>query len=142
MPFCLAFGCSNALGRNVKNKGFFKIPDPKIQKYREQCKRWLHNMGNLEYDINNFVAKQYRVICSDHFHPDCFKRDLKRELCPDYKETRVKRELVDGAIPTLFKHRNYDQINMDGTKIMSRPPSKRTLEMERANVSKIHVYDR
>ena len=142
MPFCLAFGCSNASGRNVKNKGFFKIPDPKIQKYREQCKRWLHNMGNSEYDINNFVAKQYRVICSDHFHPDCFKRDLKRELCPDYKETRVKRELVDGAIPTLFKHRNYDQINMDGTKIMSRPPSKRTLEMERANVSIIHVYDR
>ena len=43
MPTCLAYGCSNTTGR-VKNKCFYKIPDPK--KERQRAVRWLHNMGN------------------------------------------------------------------------------------------------
>ena len=134
---CLAFGCNNATGnknRTPEPKTYFQIPDPKVQKYRDQCARWLHNMGNAKYNIKNFEARTHRVVCSDHFHPDCYKRDLRAELCPTMYDPN-KRSLMDGAIPTIFKHQTYDQINMDGTKIMFRPPSKRTLEMERADVS-------
>ena len=70
---CLAFGCSNATGsknRPPEQKSYFKIPDPKVEKHREQCARWLYNMGNANYNIDNFEAKSYRVVCSDHVHPN------------------------------------------------------------------------
>ena len=120
MPSCLAFGCNNTSGR-IKGKSFFKIPDPK--KHRELCSRWLHNMGNSKWKINNFIPSKDRVLCSDHFNPSCFKRDLKAELCPLYQK---KIALVEGAIPTIFTHRTYDQINLDGTTSLLRKTLKRT----------------
>ena len=124
---CLAFGCNNATGnknRTPEPKTYFQISDSKVQKYRDQCACWLHNMGNAKYNIQNFEAKPYRVVCCDHFHPDCFKRDLRAELCPTMYD-RKKKSLVEGAIPTIFKHRTYNQINMDGTKILLIQPSVR-----------------
>ena len=81
----------------AEGKCYFKIPDPKEN--REQCTCWLHNTGNSKHDIKNFVAANHCVVCSDHFHPMCFKRDLKSELCPLYDQKRAK-NLVEGAIPT------------------------------------------
>ena len=137
MPSCLAFGCTNTTGRTVE-KSFYKIPNPKNEKAR--ASRWLHNMGNARWTVNNFVASKDRVLCSDHFHPDCFKRDLKFELMPHLMKTK-KRDFVPGAVPTIFPHKVYDEINMDGTKVVKKlsVSRKRTLELERSQVSKSHL---
>ena len=136
MPSCLAFGCANTNGRSVE-VSFYRIPDPKKDKAR--AARWLHNMGNSTWKISNFVATKDRVVCSDHFHPDCFKRDLKFELLPQTSQAKKKKrkELVPGAVPSVFVHKVYEEINMDGTKVASTPAAsrKRTLELERTQVN-------
>ena len=129
MPSCNARGCGNTSGR-IKGKSFFKVPDPK--KNRESCARWLHNMGNAKWNVNNFVLTSNRVVCSDHFHPLCFERDLKAELCPLFKR---RSNLVHGAIPTIFKHGIFDEINIDGTKSLFVRPQKRSLELENTEVN-------
>ena len=89
MPMCLAAGCTSFTGKkNVEKKSFFRIPNP--QNEYERAARWIHNMANSSLGINNFVANKDKVVCSDHFHPDCFKRNLKYELMPtqQYKQNR------------------------------------------------------
>ena len=38
-----------------ETKKFFKVPDPKNN--RDSCSRWLHNIGNAKWNINNFEPK-------------------------------------------------------------------------------------
>lgn len=134
MPSCGAHGCSNTSGR-TEGKSYFIIPDP--AKNRELCVRWLHNTGNSSLTISNFVYKRSSVVCSDHFHPLCFERDIRSEICPSFKK---KVKLVPGAIPTIFKHRTYDQINIDGTVCSNRKATKRSMEMERTEVSIVNIF--
>jgi len=47
-------------------------------------------MENAKWSINNFESSKNRVLCSDHFHSDCFERDLQSELLP--KETFPQRK--------------------------------------------------
>lgn len=130
MPYCAAFGCTNQTGKE-KNKNFYQIPDPKQEKQRSAS--WIHNIGNAKYDKKRFIKSKDRVVCGDHFHPDCFQRDLKFELKLTKKE---KKTLVPGAIPTIFAHKIYDHINIDGTTVSKRPlhSLKRTKELERSQV--------
>ena len=62
----------------VKNKRFYKIPDPK--KERQRAVRWLHNMGNSKFSVSNFISSRNKVLCEDHFHINCIKRDLEFEM--------------------------------------------------------------
>ena len=91
-------------------------------------------MGNSTWKISNFITTKDRVVCSDHFHPDCFK--LLRQTSLAKKKKR--KELVPGAVPSVFVHKVYEEINMDGTKVASKPAAsrKRTLELERTQVNK------
>lgn len=138
MPTCLAFGCSNT-SVNGKNKSFFRFPDAK--KNRTQCIRWLHNMGNAKWNINNFVPGDRR-LCSDHFHDDCFERDLKFELMPHYGKS--KKKLKPGAVPTIFVYKTYDQINIDGTTVSTKQSAshkrKSTLHHEHVRNFKVKTH--
>ena len=137
---CLAVGCTSFTGKkNVEKKSFYRIPNP-LNEYKRAA-RWMHNMANSSLDINNFVATKDKVVCSDHFHTDCFKRDLKYELMPTYKQ---KRDLVSGAVPTIFKHKVYDAINIDGTFVVNRLSAshKRTLQLERSQVATLVYFTR
>ena len=136
MPTCLAYGCSNTTGR-VKNKRFYKIPDPK--KERQHAVRSLHNMGNSKFSVSNFISSRNKVLCEDHFHINCIKRDLEFEMMGS-SSGFPKRELVEGSIPTIFSHKVYDQINMDGTVVLNRPePRKRTMAMEQTQVRSCYM---
>ena len=140
MPTCLAVGCSNTTGKlkdKEKPKSFHRIPDQ--LKNRLLCERWLNNMDNAKWNINNFKANKNRVLCSDHFHTNCFARDLMSELLDKDKfQQRKKRDrkLVEGAIPTIFKHKVYDEININGTKVLldESASRKRSLDLERKDV--------
>ena len=72
----------------------------------ELCFRWMHNIGNAKCNINNFDPKTHRVVCIDHFHADCFERNMMSELLTNH-DWRKKNKLCPGAIPTIFKHKVY-----------------------------------
>ena len=97
---------SNSQFKN--GKGQRKLVDP------------LYGNRNAKINVNTFEAGKDKVCCSDHFHKDCSKRNFRSELKPYYSK-KLNTDLVDGAIPTIFKHKVYDVINMDGT---SMPPLK------------------
>ena len=68
MPNCAAYGCANRSSED-KTLSFHKIPSEKNSKLRKQ---WLHNIrrtGTLPKDSGFY-------ICSAHFIPECFQRDM------------------------------------------------------------------
>ena len=138
MPICAVPGCSNITGScNVEKKSFYQIPNPKLEQTR--AARWIHNIGNADINVNSFVASKDKVVCSDHFHEDCIKRDLRFELMSGKNKSKKRRELVTGAVPTIFKHKTYDVINMDGTVVASKKSAsrKRTLKLENNQVRRL-----
>lgn len=143
MPTCQAFGCANTTGKmKDKKTNFYRIPDPK--KNRQLCASWLNNMRNAKWNIKNFKSSNNLLVCGDHFHSSCFKRNLKNELCKDHPKSCMK--LVDGAIPTIFKHKVYDKINIDGTTVHLKESGSRKrsleleLDLERKDVSFIFFF--
>ena len=137
---CQAFGCTSfTWKKNVDKKSFYRIPNP-LQEYARAA-RWIHNMSNVNLNVNHFVASKDKVVCSDHFHPDCFKRDLKYELIPTQGH-KLRRELISGAVPTIFQHKVYDEINMDRTLVVNRLSAshKRSLQLERSEVSLYSLF--
>ncbi|XP_057300901.1 uncharacterized protein LOC130635557 [Hydractinia symbiolongicarpus] len=89
------------------------IPRPNSNEEKLRCLRWINNMGRADVNINTLKFGKDAVLCEDHFHPDCLKKEI---TLPEYFTKRKKKELVPGAVPTKFSHKTYDEINMDGTK--------------------------
>ena len=76
-------------------------------------------MGNSKYTINHFVSSRNKVLYEDHFHPNCIARDLRFKLMAESSGIE-KKELVPGAIRTIFSYKIYDQVNMDDTVVLKR----------------------
>ena len=98
MPTCQAYKCTNTTGRTTKGKSFFKIPEPKNATEQKRAQQWLDNMG-LRQDIKTFKFRRNSVLCGDHFHKNCIKRNLMYEhfnMQPGIKE------FVEGTVPTIF----------------------------------------
>ena len=136
MPTCQAYKCMNTTGRTTKGKSFFKILEPKNETERKRAQQWLHNMG-MGQDIKTFKFSRNSVLCEDHFHKDCIKRNLMYE---HFNMQPGKKELVEGAVPTIFAHQIFDHINMDGTKLLltrhvSENKRKRDAEKDHQQVS-------
>ena len=88
MTNCSAPGCTNRSEDN-KNISFHHLPS----KSEEVKKKWLHNLKRKNIPETLF-------LCSEHFEPHCFRRDLRAELMG--KKTR--NELKDDVVPALFQH--------------------------------------
>lgn len=69
MPNCGASGCTNR-SNDHPEKSFHKLPSAKKENLR---KAWLAK-------INRAIIPKELYICSDHFDPDCFERDLRVSL--------------------------------------------------------------
>ena len=96
MVYCMACKCSND-SRKTKNISYHRLPRDKSLK-----KVWL-----VKISRENVKDTEDTVLCSEHFEPHCFDRDLRAELT-GYKS---KNKLKPDAVPTIFSHRS--------------PPSKR-----------------
>ena len=132
MPSCQAFGCSNTSGKTKAKirKSYFMIPRPVNDSERERAGKWLHDMGT-GHTVCKFKFGKDKVLCSDHFHEDCIKEDLRAK----YMGHKPIVHLKEGAIPTIFGYRVYDEINMDGTTVLSRSTStKRSQKREHRQV--------
>lgn len=77
---CSAYGCKNRYDKD-KPVSFHKFPltRPSL------CKQW-----EAAVKRKNFKPTKYSSICSEHFTPDCFKRECNNKL------------LKENAVPTIF----------------------------------------
>lgn len=77
---CSAYGCKNRYDKD-KPVSFHKFPltRPSL------CKQW-----EAAVRRKNFKPTKYSSICSEHFTPDCFKRECNNKL------------LKENAVPTIF----------------------------------------
>ena len=88
MTNCGAPGCTNRSANN-KNISFYRLSS----KNKEIEKKRLLN-------LNRKFIPETLSVCSKHFKPSYFKRDLQAELLG----TKPRNILKDDAFPTIFKH--------------------------------------
>jgi len=93
MVYCRAVGCSNDSRFVSKGQGisFHRFPAED-----SLSKEWLAKISRAGLEVTKDT-----LLCSVHFEPDCFERDLRAELLG----SKGKRKLKPGAVPTIFDHR-------------------------------------
>ena len=107
MVYCATFDC-NKNSQFTTGISYHCFPsDPSI---REQ--------GLAKTSRADLVISKHSRLCSKHFTPDCYRRDLKAELLG----SKAKAILKPDAIPSLFSHRP--------------PPKKPRLSSERRSLEK------
>ena len=112
MVRCKAWSCNNRPETDKVKRHYFTFPSEKDDKSR--LERWISNIGtNL---MISQVKNPNSRVCSDHFHNDCFEENMMAKLL-DYVPT--KKKLKPGAVPTIFAHKTFDIINMDGTVVLT-----------------------
>ena len=91
----MAPGCSK--NENDKTVHFHRLPlsKPKL------LKNWLAKMK-----LKNPIISKHSRICSSHFAPDCYERDLRAELIGKTS----KRLLHEDAVPTIFDFSSYNTV--------------------------------
>ena len=105
------------------------LPRPANDTEKSRASKWLHNMGT-GFTVRSFSFGRDKTLCEDHFQDDCFKEDLQAKLM-GYKPKKLLRQ---GAVPTIFKHKIFEQINIDGSTTAKRLPSKRKEDSECSEV--------
>ena len=117
MVYCAAFDCNND---SRYTTGISYHCFPRDEALRSQ---WLAKISRADL----VVSKNSR-LCSEHFTPDCYERDLKAEILG----LKPRSTLKPGAIPTVFSHRRPSK----------RPrlsPEKRSEEKVRKEVSESRI---
>lgn len=89
MVYCMAFGCAND-SRKTKSISYHRLPsDPGRRKI------WLAKISREAP-----VISKNSVVCSEHFTPDCFERNIRAEILGGKAITKLKAD----AVPTIFCH--------------------------------------
>lgn len=98
MPACQAINCSNKQGECKKS--FFVIPNPaRDDTSKQRCKQWLTNLRNRKLRFENYVFNARKLVCEDHFTPDCFDRNHVAESLNFLPRCK---KLKPDAVPTLI----------------------------------------
>ncbi|XP_077201562.1 THAP domain-containing protein 1 [Paroedura picta] len=97
---CSAYRCRNRYDKE-KPISFHKFPLTRP----DLCKKW-----EAAVRRKNFKPTKYSSICSEHFTPDCFKRECNNKL------------LKDNAVPTIFCH-TEPNVKTEGTQESVEEPS-------------------
>ncbi|CAH3123666.1 unnamed protein product, partial [Pocillopora meandrina] len=90
MVYCAAFDCNND---SRYTTGISYHCFPRDEALRSQ---WLAKISRAD-----LVVSKNSKLCSEHFTPDCYERDLKAEILG----LKPRSTLKPGAIPTVFSHR-------------------------------------
>ena len=111
MPQCQVHDCRLKRGLGAgKGVSFFKIPDGSKPENREIAQKWLHFIGT-GHSVDHFEFANHKLVCENHFTPDCFTDDYHIRQCKLFGKTpRHKHVLREGAVPTVVSHRRqkYD----------------------------------
>lgn len=90
MVYCAAFGCNNDSRYNTSVSYHCFPSDKALQD------EWLARISRAD-----LVVTKHSRLCSLHFTPDDYERDLRAELTG----RKRKRDLKTGVIPSIFSHR-------------------------------------
>lgn len=133
MPACQAINCSNKQGECKKS--FFVIPNPaRDDTSKQRCKQWLTNLRNRKLRFENYVFNARKLVCEDHFTPDCFDRNhvaeslnflprckkLKPDAVPTLIDTTTNKMKAKGSVKNVRvkPSNNKLQLKKDRTKVM------------------------
>ena len=94
---CSVRGCGNTSRQRDKCRSFFHTFPVKD---KELCAEWVRRCRNLT--IGNMHNAR---VCSDHFTPEDYLRDLKHELL----NLPLRKKLKPDAVPSIFF--NFDEGN-------------------------------
>ncbi|XP_062512513.1 THAP domain-containing protein 5-like [Corticium candelabrum] len=89
MVYCIAYGCNNKDKDRQRGVRFYRLP----LKNEPLLKEWLSKLR-----LKDPPLSQNSRVCTEHFHSDCFERDLQAELLG----TKQRVCLKPNAVPTLF----------------------------------------
>lgn len=90
MPQCFVKSCGNYYEK-TKSKGgvvYHVFPNSKAE-----AKRW----AELCTGDKDATPTKFARVCSEHFHPDSYKRDIQHELLG----LPLRKKLIDGVMPTM-----------------------------------------
>nr|CAH7712564.1 unnamed protein product [Callosobruchus chinensis] len=87
MPQCYVTSCTNYYG---KTKGNAKVIYHMLPSAPGIAAKWSHLCGDK-------MLPPYARVCSDHFTPDCYQRDLQHELLG----LPLRKKLKPNAVPNL-----------------------------------------
>ena len=110
MPECQVHDCRLRRGRgDGKGISFFRIPDGSKPEYREIAQKWLHFCGT-GHDVKTFKFTREKIVCENHFTPDCFVDDFHSKMARMRGEEPKHKALRADAVPTVVSHRRqtYD----------------------------------
>ena len=107
MPYCHAGNCNNR-PENKDGKSFFQFPKPENELLRLET--WLHSIGTGLTPIT-FEWNKNKKVWGDHFHKNCYESN---EIAETLGYSPIRLKLKPGALPTIFSHKMYDVINMNG----------------------------
>ena len=115
---CIAPGCRNT-EKDKKDKSihFHRLPITKPL----LLMKWIAKMKLKNPSISKC---RYSRICSSHFTPDCFERDLQAELLG----TKPKHRLKEQAVPTIFDF-SYDDVTIPDLLVTSEKTSRAESEI-------------
>lgn len=129
MPSCQAYQCANTSGKTSEKRSYYRFPNPILEK--DRAEKWLYNIGT-GHSVNKFKFSRDKVVCSDHFHQSCFAID---KIAATLGHEAKRKNLKSGSIPTIFRYKTYDIVNMDGESSTQRPGSfKRSQKKEHDEV--------
>ena len=129
MPYCQAYGCTNKMYKEKDGRKRSYFIFPRVDKEKSRLERWLHNIGT-GLTVKTFEWTKNRAVCSDHFHEECYKVNNMAKVL-DFEPG--PRKLKEGAVPTIFTHKTYTIINMNGDEAAA--ASTRVRKKEKEEVS-------
>ena len=97
----MAPGCTNSSRKN-RNVHYHRLP----LKDKFRLHSWINAMK-----LKSPPITVHSRICSDHFEPYCYARDLKAELLG----TKPRIILKDDAVPSLFDFSLYTTATVNAT---------------------------
>ena len=103
MPiYCAVADCKNSSYKGKTGSGITFHCFPKDS---DTCKRWLTRGRRADRNINPKTSR----ICSAHFLPNDYDRDLQAELL----NTPSKKRLKANAVPLVFSSRHEAGVNLE-----------------------------
>ena len=95
-PYCIVPGCVNRSKKVIEGVHFHQLP----AKNPVLMEKWMNNITLLPYyKFKRLAARKSSRICSLHFTPDSYVRNLKSELLGLKPPPLLKGD----AIPTIFQ---------------------------------------
>ncbi|KAJ8018955.1 hypothetical protein HOLleu_42766 [Holothuria leucospilota] len=117
MSECQAYGCVQSKRiRGWKREKIFCHPRlKKISEKRELSQRWLNNIGT-GHTVDKFTLGKHKVVCEDHFRPEC----LEEDLCARLMGETPRKILKPDAVPEILVHRKPKEDTARSDRVLKR----------------------